>query len=202
MVWQAAGIVPCLLSLCVCLCRRLSAACRLPCPGLRCIACTYVVAFLTSPSLLHQREHLNCTLGTFLTVPTYLTEHGTAEPSCGVKTSIRLVFRFGLQQSPGARYSCCRSQSLNSARALCTAPPTSPPPSPSPPPTAISTAVPRPTCRYNPTASKAGLWSDVHSLQSPSASHPSFCEVTKSPTPTLTQPKLAYRNHHMYSRCL
>ena len=62
---------------------------------------------------------------------------------------------------------------------FASAPPTPPPPSPpSPPPTAISIAVPRPPCRYNSTASKAGLWSDVHSLQSPSPSHPSFCEVT------------------------
>lgn len=97
------------------MCRRLSAAFRLPCPGLRCIACTYVVAFLTSPSPLHQREHPY--LG-YLPYSTYRTEHGTAEPSCGVKTPIRLVFRFGLQQSPGARYSCCRSQSLNFARPL------------------------------------------------------------------------------------
>jgi hypothetical protein len=106
MVWRAAGRVPCLLSLCVCLCRRLSAACRLPCPGLRCIACTHVVvAFLTSPSPL---EHL---YPGYLPYSICCPEHGTAEPSCGVKTSIRLVFRFGLQQSPGARYSCCRSQS-------------------------------------------------------------------------------------------
>lgn len=77
-------------------------------------------------------------------------------------------------KAPAPVNSYCRSQSalgISTPRApFASAPPTSSPPaspSPSPSPTAITIAIPLPTCRYNLSASKAGLWSDVHSLQSP-----------------------------------
>jgi hypothetical protein len=163
---------------------------------------------VTAP--LHQREHLFT--GTFLTVPTtvlYCTEHGTAEPSCGVKTSssIRLVFRFGLQQSPGARYSYCRSQSALGISQL-RARPLRPhhqhhllprhhqhhlPPSLSlyrAQPVAITRPLRKPAS--GPTSIRYNLHLHLRPIRA----------SAKSPTPTLTQPEATHRNHHMYGRCL